>query len=52
MKILILGHKGMLGHIVKKYLEPYYQIEILEHRWPSIPLCPNINIFITQIYLY
>lgn len=42
MKILILGHKGMLGHIVKKYLEPYYQIEILEHRWPSKEFKSNI----------
>lgn len=35
MKILILGSNGMLGHMVKKYLEQYYEIETINHRWPS-----------------
>lgn len=35
MKILILGSNGMLGHMVKKYLEQYYEIETVNHRWPS-----------------
>ena len=35
MKILILGSSGMLGHMVKKYLEQYYEIETINHRWPS-----------------
>jgi dTDP-4-dehydrorhamnose reductase len=34
-KILLLGSNGMLGHMVKKYLEQYYEIEIINHRWPS-----------------
>tara|TARA_B110000211_G_C13978591_1_gene508288 strand:- start:323 stop:1069 length:747 start_codon:yes stop_codon:yes gene_type:complete len=34
-KILLLGHKGMLGHMVKKYLDQFYEIEVLNHRWPS-----------------
>ena len=33
MKILILGHTGMLGHMVKMYLEQFYTIETLSHRW-------------------
>ena len=36
MKILILGSNGMLGHMVKKYLDSIqYEIETIEHRWPS-----------------
>lgn len=35
MKILILGSSGMLGHMVKGYLEQYYEIETINHRWPS-----------------
>ena len=34
-KILLLGPNGMLGHMVKKYLEQYYKIETINHRWPS-----------------
>lgn len=33
--ILILGHTGMLGHMVKKYLEQFYTIDIINNRWPS-----------------
>lgn len=36
MKILILGHKGMLGHMVLKYFKKNnVSIETLEHRWPT-----------------
>lgn len=35
MKILILGHKGMLGHMVLKYLSEHYTIETIPHRWPE-----------------
>lgn len=35
MKIIILGHKGMLGHMVKLYLEDKFNIQTIEHRWPS-----------------
>lgn len=36
MKILILGHKGMLGHMVVKYfLKKNVNIEITEDRWPT-----------------
>jgi len=35
MKILLLGSNGMLGHMVKKYLEQFYQIETINYRWSS-----------------
>lgn len=36
MKILILGHKGMLGHMVLKYLNTKgLNIETTDLRWPS-----------------
>lgn len=36
MKILVLGHKGMLGHMVLKYLNSKnIQIETTDLRWPS-----------------
>jgi len=36
MKILILGHNGMLGHMVKKYLNQFeYNIITTELRWPN-----------------
>ncbi len=35
-KILVLGHRGMLGHMVKNYFEYKKQkIEVCNHRWPS-----------------
>ena len=39
MKVLVLGHNGMLGHMVRQYLE--YQgveIEVCSHRWPSVEM--------------
>ena len=33
LTVLILGHTGMLGHMVKLYLEQFYTIETLSHRW-------------------
>lgn len=33
--VLILGHNGMLGHMVKKYLGQFYQIETIDARWPN-----------------
>lgn len=37
MKILILGHNGMLGHMVKKYLHSLNEFEIhtIDFRWPT-----------------
>lgn len=34
-KVLILGDKGMLGHMVKMYLQQFYEIETINHRFPS-----------------
>jgi dTDP-4-dehydrorhamnose reductase len=33
--VLILGHTGMLGHMVKRYLEQFYTVETISYRWPS-----------------
>ena len=33
--VLILGHNGMLGHMVKLYLEQTCEIKTIQHRWPS-----------------
>lgn len=36
MTILILGHKGMLGHMVCKYYRSLdIEVEIIDYRWPS-----------------
>jgi dTDP-4-dehydrorhamnose reductase len=36
MRILILGHTGMLGHMVHKYFSTKpVNVEVIEHRWPS-----------------
>ena len=36
MRILILGHTGMLGHMVHKYLtSKLLTVETAQHRWPS-----------------
>lgn len=35
MKILILGHTGMLGNAVFKYLNQFYEIDTINHRWPE-----------------
>jgi len=35
-KILVLGHKGMLGHMVASYLEEYFTVTTLQHRWPEL----------------
>ena len=43
MNVLILGSNGMLGHMVEKYLKQYYEIEIINHRWPSQDFKTAIN---------
>tara|TARA_Y100001973_G_C5120606_1_gene292518 strand:+ start:122 stop:856 length:735 start_codon:yes stop_codon:yes gene_type:complete len=36
MKVLVLGHKGMLGHMVHKYLSTKdYELVTTDLRWPS-----------------
>lgn len=36
MKVLVLGHKGMLGHMVVNYLkEQHIEVETVSHRWPT-----------------
>jgi dTDP-4-dehydrorhamnose reductase len=35
MKVLVLGHNGMLGNAVFLYLKQYYDVYVVEHRYPS-----------------
>ena len=36
MKVLVLGHKGMLGHIVYKRLREFsFNVDTINYRWPS-----------------
>lgn len=35
MTILILGHKGMLGHMVRKYLKQFFTVQTILYRWPE-----------------
>jgi dTDP-4-dehydrorhamnose reductase len=35
MKILILGHRGMLGNAVYKYLSQFHDVDTIDFRWPS-----------------
>lgn len=35
LSVLILGHKGMLGHMVLKYLADKCECNVIEHRFPS-----------------
>lgn len=35
MKVLILGHNGMLGHMVHKYFSKHTECVTLDVRWPS-----------------
>lgn len=34
-RILVLGHKGMLGHMVYKYLSQFHEVVTIPHRFPS-----------------
>jgi dTDP-4-dehydrorhamnose reductase len=35
MKILIIGHTGMLGNAVHSYLNQFHEIETITYRWPT-----------------
>lgn len=34
-KVLILGHRGMLGNTTYSYLSQFYTVDTIEYRWPS-----------------
>ena len=37
MKVLVLGHKGMLGHVVCQYLKDQeVDVDTVNYRWPSL----------------
>lgn len=35
MRILVLGHNGMLGNAVVKYLSKFYTVDTINYRWPD-----------------
>ena len=35
MRILVLGHKGMLGHMVYKVLNNNYKVKTIDERFPN-----------------
>ena len=35
MNVLILGHNGMLGNAVHRYLQQFYKIDTIDYRWPT-----------------
>ena len=45
LKVLILGHKGMLGHMVNKYLSEKENCELIitDLRWPTDKFKKNIQ---------
>tara|TARA_R110001583_G_scaffold48411_4_gene151760 strand:- start:394 stop:1107 length:714 start_codon:yes stop_codon:yes gene_type:complete len=46
MKVLVLGHKGMLGHMVTKYLtDQNLQVVTIQHRYPSIEFKEELTLF-------
>ena len=46
-KILVLGHKGMLGHIVENYLssKKNFQTKNITERWPTKSFKKSIHNF-------
>jgi nucleoside-diphosphate-sugar epimerase len=45
MKVLVLGHNGMLGRVVLSYLNMYYQVDITQYRYPSKEFINDIHNF-------
>jgi dTDP-4-dehydrorhamnose reductase len=45
MRILILGHTGMLGNAVYAYLKQFYEIDIINYRWPSAEFIDYIKTY-------
>tara|TARA_R110000744_G_C19336226_1_gene559039 strand:- start:1137 stop:1868 length:732 start_codon:yes stop_codon:yes gene_type:complete len=47
LKILVLGHTGMLGHMVCKYLSTMggYELKTIDCRWPSTKFLNDISNF-------
>jgi dTDP-4-dehydrorhamnose reductase len=45
MKVLVLGHNGMLGNTVLKYLSDCYTVHTISHRYPSELFIKHISEF-------
>lgn len=44
-RILILGHTGMLGNAVTKYLQQFYIVDTINYRWPSSEFIEYISMY-------
>jgi dTDP-4-dehydrorhamnose reductase len=45
MRILVLGHTGLLGHMVKKYLEiKGFEVIVINGRWPDLDFKQKIKL--------
>ena len=45
MRILILGHNGMLGNAVCAYLKQFYEIDTINYRWPATEFIEYIKTY-------
>lgn len=45
MNILVLGHNGMLGHMVCKYLSTNHVVQTINHRFPSEDFKSSVSNF-------
>jgi dTDP-4-dehydrorhamnose reductase len=45
MQILVLGHNGMLGNAVYKYLQQFYKVDVIDYKWPSVKFIDYIKTY-------
>jgi dTDP-4-dehydrorhamnose reductase len=45
MKVLVLGHNGMLGKVVFSYLNKYYDVYTINHRYPTDEFINDVRNF-------
>jgi dTDP-4-dehydrorhamnose reductase len=45
MKILILGHKGLLGNCVNKFFSDKHSVTTLQYRYPSLSFIEHISLY-------
>jgi dTDP-4-dehydrorhamnose reductase len=45
IRILILGHTGMLGNAVHAYLKQFYEIDTINYRWPTAEFIDYIKTY-------
>ena len=43
MKVLVLGHKGLLGNCVHRYLSQFHEVSTIDFRYPSNEFIEYVN---------